>query len=388
MNLKALTNLLMIGMGILLIVGVVMFSFTMRPMAEEAQIQELIRQAKDSLEEGNFAAAMRNLSVAVKAAPNRPDIRKALAEAYLFNGQPLQAMAEMKKSVEISPMDFEINQAYGEALEDLDTPQAALAFYGQMINKFPNQLEPRARAAGVHEELGQPKLAEKIWEEASRGDADDDTPFVRWGQLLAATGDTAGALKIFKKGLARMPNSALLHFNTAALLSVTGKPKEALAELQQAAKLDKDIEQLVEQLGLAQSTTMAPMHVVSLRENADGAFYVPSLLDGMAVARMIVDEKVKTTLVSTPLAKRLGVNVVKFKPVNYRTAALPEYKSVFNLKSVKVATTSLKEVAAGVYNPSADEHNAPKDGTLGLTFLGRYKFTIDPHHHQLILLQI
>lgn len=373
-------------------VGVVILSFTMRPMAEEAQIQGMIRNAKENLEEGNFAAAMKDLSVAVKAAPNRADIRQALAEAYLYNGQPRQAMQELKKAVEISPTDYDINEAYGEALEDLESPQAALAFYGEMITKFPNQPGPRARAANVHEELGQPKLAEKLWEEATRGEDKDETPWVRWGQLLAATGDADSALKVFQKGIEHLPNSALLHFNMGALLSTMGKPREAQAldELRKAANVDPEFAELLQQIGVSDSDAAkleAPIHVVSLRKNADGAFYVPSLLDKIVIGRLVVDDNVKNTLLSTPLAKRLGVEIIKNPPTTYKKAAKSD-KSTFKLKSVQVATTSATDVPAAVYNPAADEPSAPKDGVLGHSFLGRYKFTLDARHDQLILISM
>lgn len=363
-----------------------MLSFTMRPMAEEAQMQELIRQAKDYLEEGNFAGAMRNLSFAVKAAPNRPDIRQALAEAYLFNGQPRQAMQELKKAVEIAPKDFEINESYGEALEDLESPQAALAFYGEMIIKFPNQLEPRARAASIHEELGQPKLAVKLWQEAANtaSGIENDMVWVRWGQLLSQSGDNPGALKVFAMGLKQVPGSALLYFNQGALLSTMNKPKEAAASLQEASKLDGQLAEVLSRVGESVGKPLAPIHVISLRENADGLFYVPATLNEALIARMVVDANVKTTLVSNTMAHRLSIDTAKFESVNYRVAAKPTYKPAFKLKSVRVATATAKDVPAGVYQPSAEEHNAPRDGTLGKSFLDRYKYAIDNKHQQLV----
>jgi tetratricopeptide (TPR) repeat protein len=369
-------------------IGVVMLSFSMRPMAEEAQLQGLIRNARENLEDGNFAAAMRGLSVAVKAAPNRSDIRQALAEAYLFNNQPRQAMQELKKAVEISPMDYEINDAYGEALEDLESPQAALAFYGEMIAKFPGKIEPRAHAAAIHEEVGQPRLAEKLWEEATRGEDNDDTPWVRWGQLLAATGDNQGALKIFRKGIEALPNSALLHFNKGALLSIMGKDKEteAVDELRRAANLDPEFGQLLDQIGVAKATKIdTPISVVALRENADGAYYVRSLLDKVVIGRLVVDDNVTNTLVSTPLAKRLGVDIIKVRPVNY-CAAAKEGTPTFKLKTVEVGSVDCNAVDAAIYNPAADERNAPKDGVLGHSFLGRFKFILDTRHGQLIVI--
>lgn len=386
MNVRVLTNLLVIGTGVMLLAGVVMMSFAARPMAEQAQIQEMLRNAREDLDEGNFQGAMRNLTAAQKAAPNRPDIRKALAEAYLANNQPLQAMQELKKAVEIAPNDYDINEAYGDALEDLESPQAALAFYSEMITKFPSQLAPRARAAEVHEEMGQPKLAEKLWEEATKTDKDDDTAWVRWGQLVAATGDLEGAKKVFQKGIEQQPGSALLHFNLGALLSVTGKEKEALQELHTAGQLDGEFKQLLDQIGIAgDATRVSPLHVVTLRENADGAFYVPSVLDKAVLARLIVDQNVALSVVSTPLAKRLKVDTIKSPPVSYKKASAPDCKATFTLNSVKVATATVNNLPAAVFNPAGSERNTPKDGLLGMNYLDRFKFHIDGHHQQLIL---
>lgn len=388
MNVRVLTNLLVIGTGVMLLVGVVMMSFAARPMAEQAQIQEMLRNAKEDLDDGNFQGAMQNLTAAEKAAPNRPDIRKALAEAYLANNQPLQAMQELKKAVEIAPNDYDINEAYGDALEDLESPQAALAFYSEMITKFPSQLAPRARAAEVHEEMGQPKLAEKLWEEATKTDKDDDTAWVRWGQLVASTGDMEAAQKIFQKGIAQVPDSALLHFNLGALLSVAGKEKDALQELRTAAQLDDEFKKLLDQMSInvtADATRVAPVHVVSLRENADGAFYVPSVLDKAVLARMVVDQNVALSLVSTPMAKRLKVDTIKTPPASYKKASAPDWKPTFKLQSVKVATAMVTDLPAAVFNATGTERNTPKDGLLGMNYLDHFKFHVDGHHQQLIL---
>lgn len=388
MNVRVLTNLLVIGTGVMLLGGVVMISFAARPLAEQAQIQELLRNAREDLEDGNFQGAMQNLTAAEKAAPNRPDIRKALAEAYLANNQPLQALQELKKAVEIAPNDYDINEAYGDALEDLESPQAALAFYSEMTTKFPSQLAPRARAAEVHEEMGQPKLAEKLWEEATKTDKDDDTAWVRWGQLLAATGDLEGAQKVFQKGIEQLPGSALLHFNLGALLSVVGKEKEALQELRTAEQLDGEFKQLLDQIGIvvtADATKITPVHVVTLRENADGAFYVPSVLDKAVLARLVIDQNVALSLLSTPLAKRLKVDTIKTPPASFKKASAPDHKPTCTLKSVKVSTVTVIDLPATVFNPAATERNTPKDGLLGMNYLDHFKYHIDGHHQQLIL---
>ena len=95
----------------------------------------------------------------------------------------------------------------------------------------------RLNLAVMHQNTGQPELAEQQYLEALKLDPDFSPARLNLAQMLAEQGRTHDAQAVLRDGLSRVPAVGEMQYALGLLLAQDGQTKESLVALQQAAKL-------------------------------------------------------------------------------------------------------------------------------------------------------
>ena len=122
---------------------------------------------------------------------------------------------------------------------------------------------------------------------------------------------------------------------------------------------------------------------VVILDKRGNSYYVNARLNKRHNARLLLDTGASSLQVSTRLAQKMGLNTSRGKQIR---ATLADGSVVTGrrviLKEVKAGGAKAKNVEAVVLDVDAEKKS---DGLLGMSFLGRYNFSIDTDKNLLVL---
>ncbi len=213
------------------------------------------------------------------------DIYRQRADAYLRQGQLIEAIAASKQALKFKPDDAGSYINLGNAFYRQNKPEAALRSYLRAAELQPNLPETYANIGsaycqlknddeaifyyqkalaiksdlvGVYWNLGkiyqhQAKVDEALenWEKAFaiQPDLVDDNFHCCLGNTLFKMGKRGAAMRSYQRAIALNPNNAQAYGNLANLYSQQRNRDEAIKYYQQALKLDPKLNSLHYQLG-------------------------------------------------------------------------------------------------------------------------------------------
>jgi Flp pilus assembly protein TadD len=161
-----------------------------------------------------------------------------LAEAYLRVHEVPEAVAALKRAVQLLPNDATAHQALGEALLALHDAQGAQAEFEQRL-----KLEDSAQA---HYDLAEALAMRHIsgraqaeYEKAAQMDPNNPRPLLRLGDLLRSKSDFDGAKRAYNQVLQKFPNNSEAGIRLGILQSRTGDYAGAITVLSKAVQTAK-----------------------------------------------------------------------------------------------------------------------------------------------------
>jgi tetratricopeptide (TPR) repeat protein len=116
-----------------------------------------------------------------------------LAFAYLRVGNPSSARDVLTKSLAVQPRNPPAHFYLGQALEDLDQSNAALAEYRRALELDPQLYEAQMALAKLYEQHNQLQQAVLSYEAAAKMHPDDPDPLRALARAFAAAGNTEQA---------------------------------------------------------------------------------------------------------------------------------------------------------------------------------------------------
>ncbi len=126
--------------------------------------------------------------------------------------------------------------------------------------------------------------------------------------------------------------------------------------------------------------------VPAIAAPAKGAIVVDTLLNGRVRARLVVDTGANVVVITPRIARALGLDTRSGAARAHLAGAdgLKLDAAAVVLDKVNVQGTEARRVTAVAL---LEEPSNPEfyDGLLGMSFLGRYVFRIDPHSRRLVL---
>jgi len=247
---------------------------------------ELI-QAEDALEKRDFATAQPLLEKVVAA--NAANYQAWFDLGFLYNAlaKPAESIAAYRKSVAAKPDVFESNLNLGLMLAKVGDPDAeqflhaatqlkptahvdeglarawlslahvieakkpaeAVAAYQQVARLQPNDPEPHLSAGALLDKQGQPDQAEVEYKRALALDGKSADATVGLANLYMRQKKFPEAEELLRKLMVLRPDDPAVHLQLGRVLAASGKPDDAVAELQAGSKANPNDPSLRRELG-------------------------------------------------------------------------------------------------------------------------------------------
>jgi putative PEP-CTERM system TPR-repeat lipoprotein len=181
---------------------------------------------------GELRAAVIQFRNAVQGAPNNPEARRRLADAYLEQGDGVSAEKELRKAAQLRP-DPALQASIGKALLLQGKPEEALAM---LLDAAATPAVAAVRAQ-AHLAQGETIAARRAFEAALHTEPAFLPALIGMGQVAALDGQADEATRIAKDLLERFPHSPEAIRFAAALKLEAGQHVEALGLLRQVLSL-------------------------------------------------------------------------------------------------------------------------------------------------------
>jgi Flp pilus assembly protein TadD len=183
-----------------------------------AVTQTMARQITNAIDLGDGDIQIRNLRDRLVANPDDLPVRLQLAERYRQAGSPELWIEHYRLAADRFPQNPTVVMLFAKALRDLDHGPAAIAALVKFCNSNP---------------LPPPELLSLL------------------GILRDDAGDFAAAEQSYRSAIERAPKLAYLHNNLGYNLLLQQKPAEAVAEFEEALRIDPHSQFAHNNLGLA-----------------------------------------------------------------------------------------------------------------------------------------
>jgi len=217
--------------------------------------------------------------------PANPTANAMLATAMRSQGNCADALPHYKLSQALFPTRPDLLQANGACLADTGDLNAALAAYRQLLASNPNDtvrydvallqwkthanddalatlapllpqsphLPARALASKIHEEKGETPQAVALLREAILQAPDDVDNYLDFAAIAFTHKSFQVGIEILEAGLHRLPNAAPLYVARGVLEVQFSRNDAAIADFEQAHRLDPKLSFAVDAVGIMQS---------------------------------------------------------------------------------------------------------------------------------------
>jgi tetratricopeptide (TPR) repeat protein len=246
------------------------------------------------LSRGRSTDALASYRAAVVAAPNSPDAHYSLAKGLEATGDQRSAEEEFRTSVRVAPQLPLTHIALGDLLARTGRSDAGIAEYETAARLEPHSGQALARIGMAEQMRGHSDLAEQAYRKAiltepnqlvalnnlawidlqSPPKLDEALSFAQRAVQGAPTGqflDTLGwvyhakgnnqqAVITLKKAIAASPQDPEVHYHLAVVYEDSGRPVDALAEMNKSLALKKDFPEAADAHKRAQELTKRLHH--------------------------------------------------------------------------------------------------------------------------------
>ncbi len=240
------------------------------------------------------------------------------------------------------------------------------------------------------ETAGKNERARELWQEVTKIRPQEEIAWERVAKLLYDKGNTASAIKSLAVGLKRNAGSADMNYLLGLMtLASSGQMDQAAEFLRKAVQLDKDYQSKVASLFSSYGSKgymRSRVFIVPIASDKNSNLYVKAILNDSLPVRLLLDSGASEITIPEAIAQRLGLKTEDMEPSAIMSVTDTVAASEATLKSVKVGSAESSYVGCLV-SKGASNFGENADGLLGMSFLSRYKFTIDPQLRQLVLVQ-
>lgn len=198
---------------------------------------DAIAKARELLRSGKKKQAEAILRSAVGAHPGSADLHGALGKLLFQQRKYEDSVQELGLAAQQSPDSREYNMLLAEALIGWRHFGVAVEFLNAVGQRFAGEAQFHYDLGFAYYNLNQMASAQKEIEEALRLNPKLDLAQYIHAGCLIATGDTAGALREFRKLVQEKPRKATYWAGLAQVLESTGSDAEALKAAEHALTL-------------------------------------------------------------------------------------------------------------------------------------------------------
>ncbi|MDR3717968.1 MAG: tetratricopeptide repeat protein [Bryobacteraceae bacterium] len=232
------------------------------------------RLGAQALQNGDWAAAVRQFELCRKEHPGDAELLFYLAQAYYKNGAPAQALTVISQASKLAPANAQIAQKHGEylcdaevhcsagltqllharkldpTLDDIDFDigmakfrmgqiEAARASFESELRRNPRHADSAFYLGEVTSRIAERSASEQEWkkarsyyERAIRDGGERGTYCYGLGRSMVASGEFEAAIPVLTKALQLDPEQIEAHFQLGKALRSLGREAEGVHELE------------------------------------------------------------------------------------------------------------------------------------------------------------
>lgn len=210
-----------------------------KPGGADAQVLAMIGAA--STQAGDNRSAIQYLEKAVAKEPENPNLRTRLGAAQVALGKVSEGVEELQKAADLDPQgsaDIPLILAHIRAKEYDKALEAAK----KLQEKQPNSPNGWTLAGMAEIGRGNDAAAKAAFEHALQIQPDDRNATKNLAELAVGINDFDQARKLYDEFLRRRPGDVEFLVLYSQLEARGGRPKESLARLEEAVRLNPDVD--------------------------------------------------------------------------------------------------------------------------------------------------
>ncbi len=321
------------------------------------------RTAGLDLAAGRYAAAIQELRAAITLdASLEPTLLAEIRDADALWERAAREKGDREEALRVLEESVQAFPARGDSRLELARAYVDRRRFREAIGSFGSAMALDASLAG----------------EASAGMAD---AYSRWADGLHLDGSVDEALAVLGEALRAFPQSPALHLRRGRVLVERQAFADAVADLEAAVALDPSLASQAAPLLEEARRALGGGPIVELRF-PPGWNQIPAVvvLKGRDRIVMEVDTGATLTAIAPVVARRLGYDTgpgARIEPV--RTASGIVNAAVVTLRSVNLKGFVVTNVEAYVLELPGSS------GLLGLNFLNRFRYSVEPERGVLTL---
>jgi len=336
-------------------------------------------KAKDFFKDGSIKEAIVEYEHAVTESPKRSDIRYRYAQALAKDGGLNEAVNEMETAAALDPGNKTIAGACAKLYEQCGEDANAAKIYEKLAVET-NDASYNYRLGIVYERLGQNDRAENFYKISSGKYPKMDGVWISLSRIQAKQGKTKEATATLRAGMQLIPSSANLHQSLGYLLSDAKQKDSAASEFRKCAELNPAYaEQTTGILDALAASKSVKEYYVPLSYQGQ-SYFVEAVLNERARVKLLVDSGADSCLISAGTAHSLKLDMEQAEPIIVQGVNGAGWAQRLSLKSVRVGIAKEKGISCIV----KDQIDGC-DGLLGMSFLSRFRFSVDSQRKLLVL---
>ena len=199
--------------------------------------------ASDSLERGDFDAALTHAQRFLALQPDSADAHFDLGLAREKLGQADAAAAEYREAIRRNPGKAEAYLHLGEAARHAGHPDQAEQLFRDGLKATPDSIELAMNLAGLLLKRGEAQEAMQLYDHAVEHDPDFAPLQYDYGSALLAAGTLPEAEEHFARAVALNPRFAAARQSHGAVLAQMNRLPEAIREFEAALEIDPTLDQ-------------------------------------------------------------------------------------------------------------------------------------------------
>jgi arylsulfatase A-like enzyme/Flp pilus assembly protein TadD len=205
-------------------------------------------------QQGKNEEALHVLETLAAEEPDNNFFRIALASKYREQKQPLPALENLKKAIQVDPTDEDAYQSLALTYKELRDYPEALKAQEASIAINPDRSDAQGLLGMLLIETGRFKEAEKQFVKVLKLDPNNAIAWNNYGNALRELGKLDEAKKAFSESIRLSPNYAYPLNGLATVLIRQNKTREAIPYLEKAIELDETFVEVYLNLGIAYHT--------------------------------------------------------------------------------------------------------------------------------------
>jgi tetratricopeptide (TPR) repeat protein len=247
--------------------------------------------ARALLMHGDVSAARRTLERSLSIKLDQPEAAKMLAAIYIAGGDGQRGVAMLKKAALLEPNDFRPWYALGKLYHDMGNLQESAQAYTQALRRSPPAAEARECRGGRARALLDANQAEEAaadLDELRKQTPDDPQVLALAARQARDLGRTDEAERLADRALASDPRNFDALLIRARLRFLSRRPREAIADLEQAVQVRPNDVATLQLLLQSQKSLGLSREAAATQQRADRARERMALIDQLT---KVIDQR-------------------------------------------------------------------------------------------------